>query len=149
MKRSTLIEQPTIPCKASCSALHGRVTHANSATGWGKLLGTILESICPLCSHATTHIHNTQAQHSPLSFVQVGWFVAYLGSTLYTFLWDVAMDWRLLPWQNVATCQYGEHALRDKSMVFRSKRAYYGVIAVNKLIDSLYIHTYTYTYTYI
>jgi len=32
------------PSQASCSALHGRVTHANSATGLGKLLGSILEA---------------------------------------------------------------------------------------------------------
>jgi len=31
--------------QASCSALHGSVTHADSATGLEKLLGTILESI--------------------------------------------------------------------------------------------------------
>jgi len=31
--------------QASCSVLYGRVTHANSTTGLGKLLGTILESI--------------------------------------------------------------------------------------------------------
>jgi len=35
--------------RASCSALHGRVTHANSATGLGKLLGTILEPIAGHC----------------------------------------------------------------------------------------------------
>jgi len=35
--------------QASCSALHGRVTHANSATGVRKLLGTVLESIANEC----------------------------------------------------------------------------------------------------
>jgi len=35
--------------QASCSGLHGRVTHANSATGLGKLLGTILESFGLYC----------------------------------------------------------------------------------------------------
>jgi hypothetical protein len=65
----------------------------------------------------------------PLVSPQVGWLVAYLGSTIYTFVWDVSMDWRLLPWQNVASCQYGEHVLREKTMVFRSRRGDYGVIA--------------------
>jgi len=44
--------------QASCSSLYGSVTHSNSATGWGKLPGTILKYIALVLCHLTLCLYH-------------------------------------------------------------------------------------------
>jgi len=67
-------------------------------------------------------------------WVQYAWLAAYLGATLYAFLWDVAMDWRLVEMSQLACCRCGAGRLREERMVFRSHRAYYGAIAADLVL---------------
>ncbi len=66
--------------------------------------------------------------------MQYAWLAAYLGATLYAFLWDVAMDWRLVEMSQLACCRCGAGRLREERMVFRSHRAYYGAIAADLVL---------------
>jgi len=56
------------------------------------------------------------------SWIHVGWFTTYLASTLYSFAWDVRMDWKL-----------GCMGLRERLM-FRSRLVYHAAIVIDLLL---------------
>ena len=66
------------------------------------------------------------------SFYQVLWTVAYASSTLYTYSWDVFMDWSL--------GDIKEGGLRERRM-FRRKSVYYSAIVADLLLRFLWTYT--------
>jgi len=55
--------------QASCNLLHGRVTRANSASGLGKLLGTVLESVAVrLRGSTSSFLSSTRVSVHPSHF---------------------------------------------------------------------------------
>ena len=59
------------------------------------------------------------------TWVRVAWFTTYLVSTLYSYAWDVRMDWKL------GTLQAG--GLRERLM-FRHRSLYYAAIGTDLIL---------------
>ena len=64
--------------------------------------------------------------------IQYGWMLIYVVGTLYTFGWDVCMDWRL------GRVEHG--LLRDRKM-FRSTALYYVAIGADFVLRFLWMAT--------
>lgn len=69
---------------------------------------------------------------------QVSWLIIYVCSTLYTYSWDVTMDWSLL---RFASCGNSRHPGLRKHIMFRRKFVYWLAVPADFILRFLWTFT--------